>query len=130
MPLVKVRKRYQVTIPREIRKALSLEEGDYLEVETNEQGILLKPMKAIFTKKQSLHGLVDQFIIETRKELGHLNPTDAWNDQMTVGQYLALSEEVRDQLWEESFAQAQAEMENVEEIDADADYIPAGQRDS
>lgn len=162
-----MRKRYQVTIPKNIREALNLEAGDYFEIETHEQGILLKPMKAMFMEKEplppkwgregeipvsrvlaygeathldvregqalnqkrSLRGLVDQFILDTQKELEPLNLTDAWNDQMTIGQYLALSEAQRDQLWEEAFAQAHSEMEHAEEIDADADYVPAGQRD-
>lgn len=36
MPLVKVRRSYQVTIPKKIGKKIGLEEGDYLEVGTNE----------------------------------------------------------------------------------------------
>lgn len=54
MPLVKVRRSYQVTIPKKIWEKIGLEEGDYLEVETNEAGILLKPMKALFIDKKQL----------------------------------------------------------------------------
>jgi AbrB family looped-hinge helix DNA binding protein len=37
----------QITLPQEIREAARLEEGDPLEVEMTDQGILLRPMKVI-----------------------------------------------------------------------------------
>ena len=42
-----VRGKGQITIPSEIRKAAHLEEGDPVEVELVEDGILLRPMKVI-----------------------------------------------------------------------------------
>ena len=42
-----VRGKGQITIPSEIRKAARLEEGDPVEVELVEGGILLRPMKVI-----------------------------------------------------------------------------------
>ena len=39
--LVKVRRAAQITLPREIRQAAHLEEGDYLEAEVTGSGILL-----------------------------------------------------------------------------------------
>lgn len=33
MPLTKVTRNYQITIPAEIRKALGIKEGEYLDVE-------------------------------------------------------------------------------------------------
>ncbi|MDH5428697.1 MAG: AbrB/MazE/SpoVT family DNA-binding domain-containing protein [Nitrospirota bacterium] len=42
--LVKVRRAAQITLPREIRQAAHLEEGDYLEAEVIESGILLRPV--------------------------------------------------------------------------------------
>ena len=45
MTLVKVRRAAQITLPRDIREAARLEEGDYLEAELTESGtILLKPV--------------------------------------------------------------------------------------
>jgi len=45
MTLVKVRRAAQITLPRDIREAARLEEGDYLEAEVTESGtILLKPV--------------------------------------------------------------------------------------
>ena len=42
-----VRGKGQITIPSEIRKAARLEEGDPIEVELVEDGILLRPCKVI-----------------------------------------------------------------------------------
>ncbi len=42
--LVKVRRAAQITLPREIRQAAHLEEGDYLKAEVTESGILLRPV--------------------------------------------------------------------------------------
>ncbi|WP_447969798.1 AbrB/MazE/SpoVT family DNA-binding domain-containing protein [Nitrospira sp. M1] len=42
--LVKVRRAAQITLPREIRQAAHLEEGDYLEAEVTDSGILLRPV--------------------------------------------------------------------------------------
>jgi AbrB family looped-hinge helix DNA binding protein len=45
MTLVKVRRSAQITLPRDIREAARLGEGDYLEAEVTEGGtILLKPV--------------------------------------------------------------------------------------
>jgi len=40
-----LRARGQITIPSEIRKAAHLEEGDVVEMEVTEDGILLRPVK-------------------------------------------------------------------------------------
>lgn len=47
MTLMKIRKNYQVTIPRNLRDRFNLAEGDYLEVETSNGAIVLKPVKVI-----------------------------------------------------------------------------------
>lgn len=45
MTLVKVRRAAQITLPRDIREAARLEEGDYLQAEVTESGvILLRPV--------------------------------------------------------------------------------------
>ncbi len=45
MALVKVRRAAQITLPREIRDAAHLEEGDYLEAQLTNEGILLRPVR-------------------------------------------------------------------------------------
>jgi AbrB family looped-hinge helix DNA binding protein len=43
--LVKVRRAAQITLPRGIRQAAHLKEGDYLKAEVTDSGILLRPVR-------------------------------------------------------------------------------------
>jgi len=47
MALVKLRKAAQLTLPGEIRKALAVEEGDFLEASLVEGGVLLRPVTVV-----------------------------------------------------------------------------------
>jgi AbrB family looped-hinge helix DNA binding protein len=47
MTLLKVRERAEITLPREIRDALNVQEGDYLEAEVVEGGVLLRPATSV-----------------------------------------------------------------------------------
>jgi antitoxin PrlF len=47
MSIITLRKKGQVTLPREVREAVHLEEGDPIEVELTSEGILLRPKKVI-----------------------------------------------------------------------------------
>lgn len=47
MALVKLLRSGQVTLPAEARKALALEEGDYLEAEVVEGALRLKPVSVV-----------------------------------------------------------------------------------
>lgn len=60
MPLVKIKDKYQVTLPAEVRRILDLKVGDYLEVEAIDAAIVLKP-KAVIDKgkKESWERLRD-----------------------------------------------------------------------
>lgn len=51
MALVKVRRAAQITLPAEIRKQLEMAEGDYLEAEIVDGGVLLKPRTKMDRKK-------------------------------------------------------------------------------
>ncbi|MCD6295274.1 MAG: AbrB/MazE/SpoVT family DNA-binding domain-containing protein [Deltaproteobacteria bacterium] len=51
MPLVKVKQRYQITIPSSIRGKVPLDVGDMLEATISEDGILLKPQTVLDRKK-------------------------------------------------------------------------------
>jgi AbrB family looped-hinge helix DNA binding protein len=44
MPLIRLRRAAQLTLPLEIRRAARLKEGDYLEAEVTQAGILLRPV--------------------------------------------------------------------------------------
>ena len=47
MPLVKVKEKFQVTIPTTVRKTMRLAVGDLLEAETKNNTIVLKPKAAV-----------------------------------------------------------------------------------
>src|ERR671926_1022130 len=47
MALVKLLRGGLLTVPAEVRKELRLKDGDYLDVELTERGILLKPVAVI-----------------------------------------------------------------------------------
>lgn len=47
MSLVKIRRAAQITLPSDIRHALSIKEGDYLEAELVEGGVMLKPVAIV-----------------------------------------------------------------------------------
>ncbi len=51
MELLKLRKSAQLTLPLSLRKQFGLMDGDYLEVEVVEEGILLKPVVITERKK-------------------------------------------------------------------------------
>lgn len=47
MTLVRVRRLAQLTLPAEVRRALDVHDGDYLEAEIVENGVLLKPVAVV-----------------------------------------------------------------------------------
>lgn len=47
MALLKLRHKAHVTIPDDLRRHFNLQEGDYLEAEAVENGILLKPVSVV-----------------------------------------------------------------------------------
>lgn len=47
MAIIKVRERAQITLPAEIRRALKVERGDYLEAEVVEGGLMLEPVALV-----------------------------------------------------------------------------------
>lgn len=56
MPLVKVKGKFQVTIPADIRQRLALKVGDVLEAEVEENKIVLKP-KTVVDRSKALERL-------------------------------------------------------------------------
>lgn len=52
MSLVKVVRNGQITLPAELRRALDLEEGDYLEVNMEGRNIVLKPKVVVSKEKE------------------------------------------------------------------------------
>jgi AbrB family looped-hinge helix DNA binding protein len=62
MALVRLKRAAQITLPAELRKRFNLEEGDYLEAEAVEDGILLKPVSVMDREdaRRELRALLDR----------------------------------------------------------------------
>ncbi len=45
MPITKVTRNYQITLPAEVRRALDIREGEYLKVEIERDGIILRKLE-------------------------------------------------------------------------------------
>ena len=58
LPLVRVKEKFQVTIPTELREALHLAVGDILEATIEHETIVLKP-KAVVDRKEAWNGVID-----------------------------------------------------------------------
>jgi AbrB family looped-hinge helix DNA binding protein len=52
MSLMRVRAAAQLTLPADVRKALKIKEGDYLEAEIVDEGVLLKPVSVVARDRQ------------------------------------------------------------------------------
>jgi AbrB family looped-hinge helix DNA binding protein len=85
MPLVKVVRNGQVTIPKEIREKLGIKEGDFLEVQPGDQGVFFKT-KAIVDKGGALKAFSRAF------EKLQVSASDKIKD-MTEGELTAIIEE-------------------------------------
>jgi AbrB family looped-hinge helix DNA binding protein len=51
MALMRVRRLAQLTLPAEVRRALNVQEGDYLEAKIVKDGVLLKPVAMVERKR-------------------------------------------------------------------------------
>jgi len=47
MELVRVKRHYQITIPQNLRKKLKLAVGDYVQVENQNGGLIMRPVKLV-----------------------------------------------------------------------------------
>lgn len=62
--LVRVKEKYQVTIPAQLREIIPLQTGDYLEASVYQDGILLRPKHLVDTPKRKPSIL--EFLHESR----------------------------------------------------------------
>jgi AbrB family looped-hinge helix DNA binding protein len=58
MTLVRVDRMAQLTLPDEVRQALKVKEGDYLEAEIVKDGVLLKPLDEAARRARAWEGIV------------------------------------------------------------------------
>ena len=80
MPLVKVKEKYQVTIPAEIRKVLNLEVGDYLEVEAQGTAIILKPKAVIDREKEEAWERLRELLERVHRKIGEVPEEEVEKD--------------------------------------------------
>lgn len=78
MPLVKVIRHGQITIPKELREALGIEEGDLLEVELKKSQMIIKP-KAVVDKELARRKF---FPIVKKMRAGSKNASEQEVDQL------------------------------------------------
>lgn len=80
MALLKLRRSAQITLPAELRKQFNLAEGDYLEAEAVENGILLKPMAVVEREKarEQLLKVMDQVHAKQRPSKKSPKEEEAW----------------------------------------------------
>lgn len=55
MELVRIKRHYQITIPRNLRRQIKLEVGDYVEVDTEQGQIIIRPVKVIKQDQEYFH---------------------------------------------------------------------------
>ena len=76
LPLVKVKDKFQVTIPAEIREAMRLAVGDMLEATIQDKHIVLKP-KAIVDREQAWDQVIQAMAsVEDRKPKRKQSPKE------------------------------------------------------
>lgn len=80
MPLIQVKKNYQITIPQKLRTVLKIREGDIMEAEIEGSLIVLKP-KSLIDKTE----LDRQSWIKGLIETGAKNPVNVSEDEIIKG---------------------------------------------
>jgi len=74
MPLRKVRKFYQVSLPARLSKKLGIIEGEYVEMKETKEGILVKPVAV--TERVSAVRLMpkeQQLLVKAKEKIDHIN---------------------------------------------------------
>lgn len=81
MPIIKVRDRHQVTIPKEIAKRLNLNPGDFLEMEVHGGKGILTPRRVVPTAPVPKLSPKEQRLLDaTKKKIEKIN-TDVLNSK-------------------------------------------------
>jgi AbrB family looped-hinge helix DNA binding protein len=78
--LVRVKEKYQVTIPAKIRKELNLRVGDYLEVEAQDEAIVLRPKAVIDREKEEAWGRLKELLERVHRKIGEVPEEEVERD--------------------------------------------------
>ena len=80
MPLVKIKDKYQVTLPAEVRRILDLKVGDYLEVEARDAAIVLKPKAVIDRGKKESWERLRELLERVHDQVGDTSEEEVERD--------------------------------------------------
>ena len=65
MPLVKVKNKFQITIPPKVRDEVHIKEGDFLEIEAQGETIIIKPKSIV--DRNSVAASIDEGMEDYKK---------------------------------------------------------------
>jgi AbrB family looped-hinge helix DNA binding protein len=82
LPLVRVKEKFQVTIPMELREALHLTVGDLLEATIENETIVLKP-KTMVDRREAWNGVVEVIERVHAKQRPHTQNPQAAEEEIT-----------------------------------------------
>ena len=74
MPLVKVIRHGQITLPADFREELDIEEGDYLEADIEGKAIVLRPK--VFLDRADAVKALHEMMAEVHKRTEDIDPKD------------------------------------------------------
>jgi AbrB family looped-hinge helix DNA binding protein len=92
MTLVRVRGRGEITLPRELQEALAIREGDTLEAEAVEGGVLLKPVSA--AERKAAWEKIEQAMSSVR----YVGPGPEPSDDEVMEEVVQVVKEVRKEM--------------------------------
>ena len=92
MALVRVRERGEITLPRELQEALKVREGDTLEAEAVEGGVLLKPVSA--AEREAAWQRIEQ----ARSAVRYAGPGPEPSDDELMEEVVQVVKEVRKEM--------------------------------
>lgn len=123
MTTVTVDKTGKVGLPKEVLLESRIEPGTELLV-------LVEAGKVVLLDRQNVRermAAVDKHIKERLHRSLSSAPDAPFFGGLTLKEYLALSDSEENALWERLSAEAEKELQHVQEIDVPAHFVPAGQ---
>ena len=95
MTLMRVRAAAQLTLPADVRKALNVNEGDYLEAEIVAEGVLLKPVSVVARDRKRQEAWQRIEAVATRVKPRNSGPRDAKAEEEWIAEQVVKSRRPR-----------------------------------